>query len=103
STIKGGDENTPAVWATGSSDEIDLILDVLAAEGVDMAKVTKGGSGNSYTLSSTPKNLLDAQSKVQIGIDGLSTRSQSDQSRVQTAMGRFNSMIELVSSLIKKD
>jgi hypothetical protein len=101
-------------WVEGSKEQIDLMATVLRAE-TDVAESPTGvpdyrgwffvgydeGSGQWY-IETNRRDLTGIASSLQIALDKLGSTQQNDQMRIQTAVGRYNTTYELVSSLIKK-
>lgn len=89
---------------------LDRFRELLNAEGVDWsllpeAKLIEDQNDYQYGLwaiSIKPPEMESIKSTLQTSLDSLSSQSQSDQARVQTTLGRYNAVFELVSSLIKK-
>lgn len=98
-------------WVVGSQAQIDLIATVLRSE-TDVKEVTPAtpdgwyqvvdnGDGT-WKITTTRRNLTGITDSLQIALQKLGGTQQNDQTRVQTAVGRYNATFELVSSLIKK-
>lgn len=106
-------------WVQGSKAEIDLIANVLRAE-TDVPEfvsldenATYGGwfwvfednagddKGEWYIVTNH-RDLTGIADSLQIALQKLGSTQQNDQTRIQTAVGRYNATFELVSSLIKK-
>lgn len=98
-------------WVTGNKAQIDLIATVLRSE-TDVKESPSGTyqgwfqvvqvSGNNWKIVTDRRDLTGITDSLQIALQKLGGTQQNDQTRVQTAVGRYNATFELVSSLIKK-
>lgn len=101
-------------WVKGSKAEIDLMAMVLRSEtDVDESRPPPApydegwfqvvdNQDGTWKIVTNRRNLTGITDSLQIALTKLGGTQQNDQTRVQTAVGRYNSTIELVSSLIKK-
>lgn len=108
---KGQPEGTDKRLVVAETREVlDRFRDLLQAEGVNLALLSDPGliddsndpDDGLWEIIATPNEMESMKSTLQTSLDSLSSQSQSDQARVQTTLGRYNAVFELVSSLIKK-
>lgn len=106
-------ESEPFDWVVGSKAQIDLISIVLRSEtDVNESAPPPAPYGGWFQVVETPegswkivtnrRDLTGITDSLQIALQKLGGTQQNDQTRVQTAVGRYNATFELVSSLIKK-
>ncbi len=104
------DEEFP--WIVGSREQIDLVAMVLRSETDVQETPESAGSyggwfwiereGSGWKITTNRRDLTGITDSLQIALQKLGGTQQNDQTRVQTAVGRYNATFELVSSLIKK-
>lgn len=99
-------------WVVGSQAQIDLIAAVLRSE-TDVKETPPGAAydgwfqvvdnhDGTWKIVTDRRDLTGITDSLQIALQKLGGTQQNDQTRVQTAVGRYNATFELVSSLIKK-
>jgi hypothetical protein len=57
---------------------------------------------DTWYIQTNRRDLTGISDSLQIAVEKLGSSQQNDQTRIQTAVGRYNATFELVSSLIKK-
>lgn len=112
-TNKESSETEVLTWVSGSPAEIEFLATVLRAEtDVDESPtgppnykgwfyVNDDGPGD-WFIQTNRRDLTGIASSLEIALQKLGSTQQNDTMRIQTSVGRYNSTIELVSSLIKK-
>jgi len=110
------DEVPPAFrWMEGSREEIELVAIVLRSETdvpetPESATVYGGwfwiqedeGNAGVWYIQTNYRDLTGISDSLQIALEKLGSTQQTDQTRIQTGVGRYNATFELVSSLLKK-
>lgn len=103
-------ETTDIEWMEGTQEELAVAISVFNASGIKSKEdsPTEGmyslreDSPGEWTIMISPRNLGYVQLALQTDVEKLSSTQQNDQMRVQTAVGRYNYMTDLISSLTKK-